>query len=401
VAWGNYWQRQLDGVEAVEKLAASVWTAALAAILAAEFFLKNRIARGAQALPLTPSGHFRTTERREFVLFRAAVERDVATTVARLRRELGGLPPTGDAPPRTPPPTGFGPVALRDALPIFDAADLAAERIRRRDEAAAPAPAPAPAPANPPANAPAAPAGAPAAAPARDDAAPPLGADTEPFETRGPFDAPVEEARPDPVVDQPAARAARARDDLKDATDDQLMNLVRDFCDEVGRVLEEVIRLTGRFGTLDDVLDYALGPKDLRDAPFTPEAPPGWRLGRGRARLSLVAHVRGLHRRRTLAEATARGISEFRLDLPKEFLGRVRPAGIVGPHLWRVRSLGEWQDIAARENAGRIRSSAFDSLGLGFGDPSYVVPVPALYRADAVATGAALRERFLAARRAA
>lgn len=123
----------------------------------------------------------------------------------------------------------------------------------------------------------------------------------------------------------------------------------------------------------------------------------GFRMDRGRMRLSVVSHIRAAQRRRTISEATAQGITHFRLDVPQKYLGRIAPDGLLGRNLWRVRTIDEWQAITSSANAKQIGSSAFDTLGMGFGDVSYLVSVPAIYIDDAIAHGEKLRKRWLTA----
>lgn len=120
-----------------------------------------------------------------------------------------------------------------------------------------------------------------------------------------------------------------------------------------------------------------------------------WRMNRNNLFLSFAAHIRAVQRRRIVSEATAAGIVHFRMEVPRDMLGKVAPDGVMGRYLWRVLTLEQWRTIETRENSGRVASSAWDSLGLGFGDVSYLVPVPEIYYKEAVEEGRALRRRWL------
>ena len=120
-----------------------------------------------------------------------------------------------------------------------------------------------------------------------------------------------------------------------------------------------------------------------------------FRFHRGHMRLSTIPHIKAQHRRHTISEATAAGIAHFRLDVPRRWLGRVSRSGMLAPHLWRVRTLDEWHEISRGFNQSRRDGSTFDSLGFFHNDPSYVVPVPALYLDAAIKQGRKLRKRWL------
>ena len=119
-------------------------------------------------------------------------------------------------------------------------------------------------------------------------------------------------------------------------------------------------------------------------------------IPRGTLRLSTVAHLRAVHRRRVISEAIADGIWHFRLDVPRRMLDRLTPGSVVARHLWRVRTWTEWQSIAQARNEARGTLSSFDTLGLHHGDFSYLLPVPARYYEDAVREGERWRRRWLA-----
>src|SRR5262249_22541115 len=105
--------------------------------------------------------------------------------------------------------------------------------------------------------------------------------------------------------------------------------------------------------------------------------------------------IRAAQRRRTISEALEAGITHFRLEIPKRHLGQIAPDGILGPHLWKVRTIDEWKAIEAQTNADRIASSAVDTLRVGFGAFSYVSAVPDEMVDEAAADGERLRRRWL------
>ncbi len=162
---------------------------------------------------------------------------------------------------------------------------------------------------------------------------------------------------------------------------DALANIGRNLRYDLERLYETTIRMTGPRQRPEALRDYLNGQ--------TP-----WGLNDNNMRLSTSAHVRGIHRRRTVTEATAAGITHFRLDLPRQRLGDIGQGSTLAPHLWTVRPLSQWHDIGDRLNRGRKSASSFDTLGFFHNDPSYVVPVPAVFIPEAEAHGKRLREKW-------
>jgi hypothetical protein len=117
-------------------------------------------------------------------------------------------------------------------------------------------------------------------------------------------------------------------------------------------------------------------------------------------RQCIVPHVRGVHRRLTIEDARAVGIEHFMLVPPRQAMRRLNPSGWIGANLWRVRTINEWLDSAREYHARKGRAHDFSSLGIHHGDYTYLIPVPAIYLAEAIEDGQRRRERAgLSARR--
>lgn len=146
-----------------------------------------------------------------------------------------------------------------------------------------------------------------------------------------------------------------------------------------------------------DVLAYLVGEsEDSRRSRPSLAKETGWRMNANTMRLSVVAHVRAMHRRAMVTQARADGVRHFMLEVPKRRRGKIAPDGVCGRNLWRVRTWDEWLEVQRRANSGRIASSGFDTLGLGYGDCTYLVPVPAAYLVEARAYGQRMRAQWMA-----
>ena len=190
-------------------------------------------------------------------------------------------------------------------------------------------------------------------------------------------------------IEEEISNLPEAGGDLEDRWElgyDALVNIARNAGYEARRVTETVVRLTGRMNRREDIQAYMDGEGKGGEP---------WRMNRNNMRLSTTAHLRGLHRRRSIAEGIKADVPYFRLDVPKSRLESLTTHGIVSKQLWRVRTLPEWQEIHLKINAGQVSASGFDTLGLRFNDFSYVVPVPPIYYPQAVASGRKLRSRWL------
>lgn len=191
---------------------------------------------------------------------------------------------------------------------------------------------------------------------------------------------------------------------LRSGRDDMLgeaaMNPRRNIRYEADRLTESTIGLTSKNakrGSARDVVEYLVGVQgDARKTRAANSRRGGWRLNENNMRLSVVAHIRAMHRRAMVTLARAHGITHFMMSIPARRRGRIAPTGACGQQLWRVRTWDEWLAVQTRANAGRIASSAFDSLGLGYGDCTYLVPVPAVYLDQARAYGERMRDKWMA-----
>ncbi len=353
MAWQDYWRTQIDGVEEVDGHSERTWLAALALLLFWESGLRRKLARRVASLPTNAAGFIDHRYRDEVLRFRAHVRTAVEQWVRGTSRALTGQgPAVATAAVASGVPSAIAPDAVRDAIKIFDEAWKRGRKIVERDES-------------------------------RPDSRP---------------DARVRNGGSGGRTAAPEQPPAKRREDADflEAVEDQTLNILRHIAFDGRRVTETLVRVTGRFNRPDDALDFLLGVGDRRRTRAPADATDeGWRTHRGNMRLSIAAHIRGVHRRRTVSEATDAGVSAFRLDVPERHLGKIDPTGILGPELWRVREMNDWLAIQSRANAGRVSSSAWDTLGLGFGDVSYLIAVPLIYRAAAEAHGEKLRRRWL------
>ena len=189
-------------------------------------------------------------------------------------------------------------------------------------------------------------------------------------------------------------QAGRFRQDLEDILIEADDNPIRGIHDGANRLMEDIISRTSvfaRHGSARDVVHHMVGRDDGR----TNDPSIGWRLHRGRMWMAVLSHIRAIHRRRTVSEALANGITNFRMDVPRRMLGHFHPDGVMGRQMWKIRSFDEWREEARKANTGRVGSTAWDSLGLGFKDFSYLTPIPDIYMEEAQAQGAKLRAKWL------
>ena len=168
-------------------------------------------------------------------------------------------------------------------------------------------------------------------------------------------------------------------EDMRELRADGIENILRWLRQETRRFGEQVVRLTNRWTPTSEV---GLSNQE-------------WQIHRGNLRLSTTAHLRAVHRRATIGAADALGIQHFMVTVPRRRFGKIAAEGMLGRQLWRVRTLEEWSEVQRQANKGRRSSSSFDTLGLGYGDVSYLVPVPWIYRAAAIAFGLQLRKKHL------
>jgi len=376
MAWREYADAQLRGVEETSRLMDSTWTRALAALLLWEAFFRDRVRRRLLVLPITADEHFDTSSRMPFARFRTELRRTVADFVNGASRDLVGLAvPSLGIPDLAPRASGVAGEAMRRAQEIADAAYRKARRLLERDRALAAERARV--------------AAQPGAAPRPlDDLLPPA---PQPDTGAAPTAAPAKARDAAAAVDvaEPAKERDAVAEDAADAVTDLLMNVWGNLGNEARRATEQMLGLVNRFGTRGRALAHLDAPRP--GAPGTK----GWYANRNIMRKSVVEHLRAMHRRRTLAAGTRDGHTHFRLDVPQDRFGKIDPQGALGRQLWRVRTLPEWEAEQARQNDQRNASSDFAGLGFGYGDVSFVTVVPREYWEDATNQGRALRAKWL------
>lgn len=440
--WSTFHKNAIDGIDETERLVDSTWVRALAAIVAWELFLRRRTVSRARSMPIVDGGWIHP---QELGAFRRALRVDLDRARDRLREQLYGstnerrLAVAGD-----PAGAGITPRALRQAEGVFDGMWRRLEAIRteferRAAEALRPKPRddgpPGRPPLLPPTSGPTNPVPPRGVTPrqlaeierqiarlkkkrkrkVKDDEPivgedppkpkkrdgddpygigelpPPRKVEDDPFGFEGEQLTPgqleqIEEAlRNSPEVD--ADQRARAVSDLLDVGQDAVLNIARHLDFELERVMEAAIRVSGPLGRLESFTSWLDGsPTNLSSQP--------WQMNRNNLRLSTVAHLRAIHRRRTISEGIASGVAHYRLDVPTARLGQVSAGGTLAPHLWQVRTLKEWADITDTINARRSTPTSFDTLGLVHNDPSYVIAVPSVFLRDAIESGRRLRSRY-------
>ena len=368
MAWADYWQDQIDAVDATEEQTERAWERALLALLLWERWMRRRVVRGAMDLPVVRGGFLDTRDRAAMTRFRAQVYRDAERATREARRALGVGVTRREMrliTERRTLPEGF----VRDEL------DAVIDRIPPA------APLPADVPSGPGAKpiTPRPGRGARGAVPAAvaEDATPVVAPKTL-------TPAMLKE------IEQELGKLPPTGGALEDRWDvgyDAIANIARNLGYEFRRVTETVVgRLTGRANRREDIIAYMDGGE--RGKP--------WTMNRNNMRLSTTAHIRAAHRRRNVSEGVAKGITHYRLDVPSSRLRSLGRSGLMGRYIWQVKPLSEWNRISTRLNARRVAASSFDTLGLHHNDFSYVVPVPAVYMRAATRQGRKLRGRFLA-----
>lgn len=395
MTWNRYYQETRDGIEENDRETERTWEAALLLLLLLESRTRRATVRLAGRLPLI-RGLVDTKARDDIRRFRSGVRGIVADAIADLEVGLIGKTAPG-LPDFSKPGTvrGIQGNAIRNVARRFSERWDRLRGILKRDMEDWEPPAP----------------GTPGSeAPGPDPGKAPDS--REPMDWLHPDHLELlEELDPEGGQDQ------RELDDQEEILSDAPVEVVRNGRWEWERFQETV---AGRLATSsrDEILDYVNGTDDARQtrskvtgnlAPGSPmhrrtrggdlreHNPPtgGWRANRGWMKLSIASHVRAMHRRRAVTEALADGIVHFRLDIPSRRLGKIDPQGQLGPHLWRVRDYEAWLEVQKAANSGRIASSSFPGLGFGFGDLSYIVPVPAIHLDAAVRQGAGFRKRWL------
>ena len=235
MAWADYWQSHMEGVEAVEEQTDTAWEAALALLILWERRMRRRIARAARGLPLSPAGTFDTTDRSARRAFLGETRRAARDASDGLGRDLGGLSTTGDI-PRLPPSrrgsfrTGMLTSELertqRTAQITWERTRQIERRDRERMRRIGMEPVPEPGRA----------------------AGPVTTAEVEAVEREA-------DAMTSRIV-QHRRQRERAGHDLEEIRQDALINILRNSKYSTDRAVEVIGRLSNRFGTPDDLLDY-------------------------------------------------------------------------------------------------------------------------------------------------
>lgn len=149
-------------------------------------------------------------------------------------------------------------------------------------------------------------------------------------------------------------------------------------------------------GSAADVVSFMVGHEDNRQLRADDEkTDTGFRLTRSTMEAATFLPLKTIVRRRYIAEALARGITHFRMDLPRaEIREGISPSSVMVPDIWRVRTMEEWQDRADIFNRDQLRSMSWET-GFGFADRSRLIPVHEVYLEAATEHGERLRNRFL------
>ncbi len=370
MSWNTYWTEAMRGVDDAEERVDRTWRRSAAEIAAVVWWLRRRVTERSVRLPIVDGGWLDMSDRRALSRFRL----DVAADVEKARRDLslalsggqrhmvGAVSGTLRGIGITPEAVIEGAVAFRPNWERLEAIRARFEReveraLDGRDRIARPGPFSPPPPTEPPKPKPVIPDGIPPAKLAE-----------------------IERELARAAKDKRSKTAREAADQLEIGVD-ALANIARNLRFDLERLYETTVRMTGPRSRPEAMRDYLGGQKP-------------WSLNENNMRLSTSAHVRGIHRRRTVTEGTASGITHYRLDLPRQRLGDIGPGSQLSPYLWTVRPLSEWNDIADRFNRSRKSASSFDTLGFFHNDPSYVVPVPPVFILDAEKHGAKLREKW-------
>lgn len=360
--WNDYYQTQLSGIDATDDHSREAWAAILLLLLRAENRLKRRVRSYITDLPLDDLGRFdfrsRDRVRRAFLGVHNAVEAwQPATSYL-----VAGYRSPQAVPPRVERlPQGPGAEAIRRASDLFaEAWDRGAAILRRDSDR-----------------------GGEALAPAAEPTRGPRGTGRRGAVTKA--------AEAETAIEQLARRVARQNRDLQDVTSDWVMNPLRAIWSEGFRLKEQVARLVTSKKTPRD----ALALLETEDAAGQREQGGPWHMNRSTLRSSFQPHIRAIHRRRTISEAEASGVVHFRAEPPTAWRGRFAPDGILGDHAYRTRTADEWASISERLNRDRRSPGEWSTLGLGFGDVSYLIAVPMVYLAESIASGEAARSKWL------
>lgn len=360
MTWRDYWTRAIEDIDDAHERTDRTWQVALAVIIAWELWLRRRTVDRTFRLPVVAGGWLDLSDRSARRRYHSETRLDTLAAFDGLRHQLGGphnplsppgaptspiIPASPRGAPRTPP-GGVVPAAIRETV---RGARTAAEDLERMFEAAM------------------------AEAAARN--------------------IPVPEERDAEAPRQARSREERESEDFGEVTDDALINIVRNLATDLDRVTEELIRLVSRNNPPEAVKEFMDGT--VTGGPSRSSDGQPWQINRNNIRLSTTAHIRAAHRRRMVSEGIAAGVENFRLDVPTAVLPMVTPTSTTGQYVWQIRPYGEWQAIAGAKNRSRIRASGFDTLGLGFGDMTYVVPVPAIFLSDAKKQSSKWRRRLL------
>lgn len=348
--WQEYWRDQVDAIDKTERETESAWKEALVGLLIWERWLRRRTVRAAFDLPVVRGGWLDTSDRAAFRRFRSNVRRDSEFANRGLRRRLG-LGSGRDEVRRITQSRSLPLGPIRNHL----------DRVGRR---------------------------VPLAIALRGDRGRGVGIRVPGVagDIYVPNDLTPGELQ---QIEQDIANLPDSGGFLEDRWElgyDSMLNIARNLGYDLRRVTESVVRLTGRMNRREDIQAFMDGGPRGRS----------WQFNRNNMRLSVTSHMRGMHRRRSIASGIDAGVTHYRLDIPKSRRGDVGQGGHLSRQLWRVRTLGEWQTVHRGLNAGRISASGFDTLGMHHGDFSYVVPVPQLYFADAIRHGNKLRARHAA-----
>ncbi len=113
-------------------------------------------------------------------------------------------------------------------------------------------------------------------------------------------------------------------------------------------------------------------------------------------RISTVQQLRLYHRQFTLLSVINDYPDDserlFRIDIPKEYLTDSLKESSLGAYLWKVKPLKEWVEEANKN--GRKHNNFFESVGMFYNDPSYLIYIPPKYASVAMEHGKSLRKKW-------
>lgn len=152
---------------------------------------------------------------------------------------------------------------------------------------------------------------------------------------------------------------------------------------ETRRVRETVVDLTSGAASKSEVLRWAQG-LEFRS---------------GTLDLSVASHQRAIQRAAVLNFATAAGIENMMMVVPRQREQDIHPGGQIAKYVGRILPIARWQQISRALNRDRQGLSLIFTLGLHHGDFHQMVPVTTASLAAATEAAAQYRRRIQASLR--